>query len=203
MKKDVAFNRSLTLAPVVFFGLAYMAPMAVFTTYGVATSASHGMLPSAYTLALVAMLFTAFSYGRMVKAYPTAGSAYTYTQKTISPHAGFMVGWSVLMDYLFLPMLCNLIVAIYLTAAFPSVPRWIRRMAGPCATRSRASPQKSRRFSPRTSPTSTGRCSPWSTFRRRSRGRCSPAIPDRRSRCGGCSSMNSRTTSPRAAPQRR
>ena len=125
MKKDVAFNRSLTLAPVVFFGLAYMAPMAVFTTYGVATSASHGMLPSAYILALVAMLFTAFSYGRMVKAYPTAGSAYTYTQKTISPHAGFMVGWSVLMDYLFLPMLCNLIVAIYLTAAFPSVPRWI------------------------------------------------------------------------------
>ncbi|MCZ7162500.1 Putrescine importer PuuP, partial [Salmonella enterica] len=81
------------------------APMTVFSTYGVAAETTHGMIPAAYMIALAAMLFTAYSYGKMVKAYPAAGSAYTYTQKTISPHLGFLVGWSVLMDYLFLPMI--------------------------------------------------------------------------------------------------
>ena len=101
MQQGHTFNRTLGVFTVTLFGLAYMSPMAVFTTYGVATDASKGMLPAAYVLALAAMLFTAFSYGRMVKAYPISGSAYTYTQKTISPHAGLLVGWAILMDYLF------------------------------------------------------------------------------------------------------
>lgn len=119
------FNRTLTLLPVVLFGLAYMAPMTVFSTYGVAAQASHGMLPAAYLVALVAMMFTAYSYGQMVKAYPVAGSAYTYTQKSINPHLGFLVGWVVLTDYLFLPMINFIVAGIYLSVAFPSVPTWI------------------------------------------------------------------------------
>ncbi|RST76499.1 APC family permease [Siminovitchia acidinfaciens] len=125
MQQAHTFNRTLGVFTVTLFGLAYMSPMAVFTTYGVATDASKGMLPAAYVLALAAMLFTAFSYGRMVKAYPISGSAYTYTQKTISPHAGLLVGWAILMDYLFLPLLCNLIFVIYISAIIPSVPKWV------------------------------------------------------------------------------
>ncbi|RNB84512.1 APC family permease [Brevibacillus fluminis] len=125
MQNQSSLKRTLTLTPVVLFGLAYMAPMTVFTTYGVATQISQGMLPLAYLLALVAMIFTAYSYGRMVKAYPVAGSAYTYTQKSMSPHAGFLVGWAVLMDYLFLPMINYLVAGIYLAEAFPSVPQGV------------------------------------------------------------------------------
>lgn len=125
MQTQVSLQRSLTLMPVVLFGLAYMAPMTVFTTYGVATQISQGMLPAAYMLALAAMIFTAYSYGQMVKAYPVAGSAYTYTQKSMNPHLGFLVGWSVLMDYLFLPMINFLVAGIYLSAAFPSVPQGV------------------------------------------------------------------------------
>ncbi|MFT9846447.1 APC family permease [Aneurinibacillus sp. REN35] len=119
------FSRTLTLFPLVVLGLAYMAPMTVFSTYGVAAQATHGMVPAAYVTALAAMLFTAYSYGRMVKVYPSAGSAYTYTQKTISPHLGFLVGWSVLMDYLFLPMINFLLAGAFLHAAFPVIPAWV------------------------------------------------------------------------------
>ncbi|WP_134704314.1 APC family permease [Ammoniphilus sp. YIM 78166] len=119
------FQRSLTLLPLVILGLAYMAPMTVFSTYGVVTQVSHGLIPSAYLVALVAMLFTAYSYGRMVKVFPFSGSAYTYTQKTMSSRLGFLVGWAVLMDYLFLPMINVLLCGIFLSAAFPSIPAWI------------------------------------------------------------------------------
>ena len=71
------------------------------------------------------MLFTAFSYGRMAAAYPLAGSAYTYVRRTIDARVGFMVGWAVLLDYLFLPMVIWLIGAAYLQAQFPAVPTWV------------------------------------------------------------------------------
>ncbi|MGO0060123.1 APC family permease [Brevibacillus fluminis] len=118
-------KRSLSLFHVIFFGLAYMAPLTIFTTYGVATQASHGMLPAAYIVALIAMAFTAYSYGRMVKVYPMSGSAYTYTQKSLNSHVGFLVGWAILMDYLFLPMINYLVATLYLAIYFPSVPFWV------------------------------------------------------------------------------
>ena len=39
--------------------------------------------------------------------------------KAINPHVGFMVGWSSLLDYLFLPMINVLLAKIYLSALFP------------------------------------------------------------------------------------
>ncbi|WP_319641377.1 APC family permease [Priestia megaterium] len=125
--RNATFARTLTLRSLVILGLAYMAPMTVFTTYGVVAQTTHGMVSIAYAFALAAMLFTAYSYGRMAKEYPLSGSAYTYTQKSISPHLGFLVGWSVLLDYLFLPMINFLLAGTFLSAAFPSIPSslWI------------------------------------------------------------------------------
>lgn len=120
-------QRVLGLPALVLFGLAYMVPLTVFTTYGVVTDSTAGHLPGAYVLTLVAMLFTAYSYGRMVAVHPYAGSAYTYTQKSFGGHAGFLVGWALLLDYIFLPMINYLVIGIYLNAQFPSVaqPVWI------------------------------------------------------------------------------
>ncbi|RJS62563.1 APC family permease [Bacillus sp. PK3_68] len=120
-----SLKRTLTLAPLVLFGLAYMTPMISFGIYGVLAEATSGLVPIAYLVALIAMLFTAYSYGKMVKAYPVSGSAYTYTRKSIHPNLGFLVGWAVLLDYLFLPMVIWLIGSVYLQAAFPTVPVWI------------------------------------------------------------------------------
>lgn len=118
-------ERSLTLLPLIMFGISFMALGTVFSTYGIAAKLTHGMVPSAYILALVAMFFTALSYGKMASAYPVAGSAYTYVQKSISPFAGFLVGWSILVDYLLLPMVNYLIFGTFLHAAIPGVPKFI------------------------------------------------------------------------------
>ena len=115
-------DRSLTLWPIVFFGLAYITPFIVLTTFGVFSEASSGTLPTAYAIAGIAMIFTALSYGKMAREFPLAGSAYTYTRKAIDSRVGFMVGWAVLLDYFFLPMVVWLIGTAYLTAEFPSVP---------------------------------------------------------------------------------
>ncbi|MET3292210.1 UNVERIFIED_CONTAM: putrescine importer [Brevibacillus sp. OAP136] len=118
------FKRTLTLLPLIILGLAYMAPMAVFSPYGIVAQMTNGMVAGAYVTALIMILFTAYSYGKMVKAFPSSGSAYTYTTRAINPHLGFLVGWSVLMDYLFLPMLNNMAAGIFLSAAFPEIPIW-------------------------------------------------------------------------------
>ncbi|TFB96336.1 MULTISPECIES: APC family permease [unclassified Cryobacterium] len=118
-------TRSLTLSSVVIFGLAYMTPIIVLGIFGIVAEVTGGATPAAYLVALVAMLFTASSYGRMAAAYPVAGSAYSYVRRAIDSRVGFLVGWAVLLDYLFLPMVIWLIGGAYLGAQFPDVPGWI------------------------------------------------------------------------------
>lgn len=121
----IRLERTLTLKAVVLFGLAYMTPMIVLGTFGVVAATSQGAVPTAYLITTVAMLFTAYSYGIMARTYPVSGSAYTYARRAIDSRVGFMVGWSVLLDYFFLPMVIWLIGAAYLGARFPDVPTWI------------------------------------------------------------------------------
>jgi putrescine importer len=118
----VTFKRVLGIPSLILFGLAYMVPLAAFTTYGVVTELTEGHLPTAYVVTLIAMVFTAYSYGRMVAASPYSGSVYSYTRKSFGPHFGFMAGWTLLLDYIFLPMLCYLLIGIYMEAYFESVP---------------------------------------------------------------------------------
>lgn len=121
----VELRKTLTLIPVVMIGLAYMQPMTLFDTFGIVSGLTDGHVPTAYAFALIAVLFTALSYGKLVRRYPSAGSAYTYAQKAIHPVVGFMVGWSSLLDYLFAPMINILLAKIYFEALVPSVPSWI------------------------------------------------------------------------------
>lgn len=118
-------KRTMGLRSVVLFGLAYMTPIIALGTFGVIAAASHGAAPTAYLVATIAMMFTAGSYGRMAVLHPQAGSAYTYVGKSISRKLGFLVGWAMLLDYMFLPMVVWLIGASYLNAQFPAVPIWV------------------------------------------------------------------------------
>ncbi len=117
-----SFRKSLGIPALVLFGLAYMVPLAVFTTYGLVTRMSQGHLPAAYLFTLAAMLLTAYSYGRMVQAHPYSGSVYSYTRKTFGAAFGFLAGWTLLLDYIFLPLLSYLLIGIYMADYFPSVP---------------------------------------------------------------------------------
>ncbi|MDQ1569476.1 MAG: putrescine importer [Actinomycetota bacterium] len=118
-------KRSLGTSKLLIFGLAYMLPLAVFTSYGYATQAAAGHLAGAYVLTTIAMLFTAYSYANMVREYPVAGSAYTYTQKSFGSHLGFMTGWALLLDYLLLPILSYVLIGQYMTAVLPAIPFWV------------------------------------------------------------------------------
>ncbi|BDY29965.1 APC family permease [Mycolicibacterium mageritense] len=116
--------RRLTLPSVVAFGVSYMAPSLVMVIFGLIAVASAGTAPTAFALATAAMLVTAMSYAKMARCYPVSGSAYFYARHTLGSPVGFLVGWSVLLDYLFLPMVAWLTQSILLNAQFPAVPIW-------------------------------------------------------------------------------
>lgn len=125
MNNQGSLTRSLKLWQIVVIGIGFMAPMVVFDTFGIVSEVTSGHVPAAYLFTAIAILFTAASYRKMVRAFPTAGSAYTYVQKSIKPSAGFMIGWAVLLDYLFTPMINALICSIYTKTLFPNFPTWL------------------------------------------------------------------------------
>ncbi|ELI6433032.1 APC family permease [Aeromonas salmonicida] len=124
-QQPVRLKKTLSMWQVVVMGLAYLTPMAVFDTFAIVGDITEGRVATAYLLALGGILLTAFSYGHLVRKFPSAGSAYTYAQKVFNPYVGFMVGWSSLLDYMFMPMINILLAKIYLTAMFPGVDPWV------------------------------------------------------------------------------
>src|SRR5579864_8422161 len=98
-------RRVLTLWDLIFYGLILIQPTAPIPLFGVAQKLSNGHTVTTILIAMLAMMITAFSYGRMASVYPSAGSAYTYVGKTINLHLGFLIGWAMLLDYLLQPLL--------------------------------------------------------------------------------------------------
>lgn len=122
---DVSLKRTLTLPLIIMFGLSYLAPTVVFNYYGIFTPSTGGMYTLSLCITAIIMLLTAYSYTQMVKAYPSAGSAYTYVSKSVQPHIGFLSGWVMLVDYLLLPMICYLLLGVYINEYFPMLPVWL------------------------------------------------------------------------------
>jgi len=120
-------ERTLGLGSVVAIGVAYTTPLIVLGIFGIVAEASNGTVPTAYLVTLIAMVFTAYSYGRMSAVHPISGSAYTYVGREMAPQLGFLAGWLILLDYFFLPMVAWLIAGAYLSSQFPGVPTavWI------------------------------------------------------------------------------
>lgn len=122
---DNTLKRTMKLHHLVIFGVAFLTPMIAYTIYGVIATASHGVESGSICFAVIAMLFTALSYGHMAKAFPAAGSTYTYTRKAINAKLGVVAGWIVLLGYVFFPMAIWLIGASYFSAAVSAVPSWV------------------------------------------------------------------------------
>src|SRR5438270_7076250 len=104
-------RRTLALWDLIFYGIVLIQPIAPVPLYGVAQKLSDGHFATIILIALFAMLITAVSYGRMAALYPTAGSAYTYVGRGINPHAGFLAGWAMFLDYLLQPLINTVWVA--------------------------------------------------------------------------------------------
>ncbi|HEY3627446.1 MAG TPA: APC family permease [Terracidiphilus sp.] len=115
-------RRVLSLRDLVFYGIVAVTPSAPATVFGLAEVKSHGHVVLTILAAMVAMVLTAVSYGRMAALYPSAGSAYSYVSRGIHPYAGFFAGWAMLLDYVFIPLFCVIYGTLALQRALPGLP---------------------------------------------------------------------------------
>jgi amino acid transporter len=120
-------KRTLSLKDLLVYGLVFIIPTAPIATFGIVFNISHGMVPLVYVVGLVAMIFTAFSYMAMSREFPIAGSVYAYAARSLGPFSGFVAGWAMLLDYLFIPTLTYVACAIAIHSALPMIPKpfWI------------------------------------------------------------------------------
>lgn len=85
---------SIGLPEVLFQGLGVMAP-----AFGVAAGLAFAFgqagpaAPLVFLIALTATVLVALTTGQLARFLPSAGGFYTYISRTVSPRAGFMVGW--------------------------------------------------------------------------------------------------------------
>lgn len=117
-------KRALSLRDLVVFGIVFMSPMSSMTLFGIMAEMSQGHNVLCYLLGFSAMLFTAYAYGQMVRAFPIAGSTYSYTQRAVHPKLGFLAGWVMLLDYVLIPMLLYVVSALYAHEFIPAIPFW-------------------------------------------------------------------------------
>ena len=118
-------RRTLTLWDLVLYGIIVIQPVAPMSVFGVLSDRGKGHVVTAILIAMVAMLFTGISYGRMARAYPSAGSAFTYVAQEINPAVGYITGWSMVMDYMLNPLICTIWCAGQAHQFAPGVASWI------------------------------------------------------------------------------
>jgi amino acid transporter len=118
-------KRSLSFTDLLVYGLIFMVPIAPFGIFGGVFQASGGMVALAYAIGMLAMAFTAASYSQMSRAFPMAGSVYTYAGRGIAQPVGFLAGWMVLLDYVLVPGLLYLIAGIAMNSILTAIPVWL------------------------------------------------------------------------------
>jgi putrescine importer len=106
----------------VFYGIVLVQPIAAVPLFGLADSISQGHVVTVILFAMVAMMLTAVSYGRLAAVHPSAGSAYSYVTRELNPYLGFLVGWAMLLDYLIIPVINVIYGALTLSRMLPAVP---------------------------------------------------------------------------------
>lgn len=122
MDKAPELRRALHLRHLIFMGLIIIQPTAPMPLFGVVSNKAGGHVVSTILVAMVGMLLTAISYGRMARLYPSAGSAYTYVGKEIHPTLGFLTGWGLLLDYVINPLICVIWCSKAAGNLLPAVP---------------------------------------------------------------------------------
>lgn len=121
---DPGFKRDLTVFDMVIYGLIFMVPIATFSLFGGVSNASGGMPALAYFVAFVAMFFSVLSFGVMIRTFPSSGSIYTYTTRSLGKALGFIAGWLMLLQYLLSPDMVFTMAGEALSTYFPAVPVW-------------------------------------------------------------------------------
>src|ERR1019366_2801903 len=118
----IGLKRSLRFWDLVLYGIILIQPTAPMPVFGILYEVSRGHVITVILLAMVAMLFTSISYGRMARAYPHGGSAFLYVGKEIHPSLGYITGWCLVMDYVLNPLICTIWCSRAAMNFLPGVP---------------------------------------------------------------------------------
>jgi putrescine importer len=105
---NFTLKRSLGYWDLVLYGIILIQPTAPMPSFGVIYNEAHGHVVTAILCAMVAMLFTSVSYGRMARQYPQGGSAFMYVSRELHPSLGYLTGWCMAMDYILNPLICTI-----------------------------------------------------------------------------------------------
>ena len=106
----------------VFYGIVLIQPTAPMPLFGVVSREARGHVATTVLIGMCAMMLTAISYGRMARAYPSAGSAFTYVGQEIHPALGFVTGWGMAMDYMLNPLICTILCSKFAMNSVPGIP---------------------------------------------------------------------------------
>ena len=115
-------EKRLSTTDLVVSGIVLIQPIAPVGIFGLASAISKGHVTTTILIAMLAMMATAVSYGRLAAMYPSAGSAYTYVSNAFNPLAGFLTGWAMFLDYLIIPIVSTIYAALTLHRLLPTVP---------------------------------------------------------------------------------
>jgi putrescine importer len=116
--------RVLTIKDLVVYGIMMMFPLAPVAIYGAVQIQTGGHLLIACLIAMVAMSFTALSYGAMAGEFPRAGSTYLFTRNGLGAHVGFLSGWAITLAYGLFPALNMILLGLFATAEWPAIHYW-------------------------------------------------------------------------------
>lgn len=123
--RSVGLRRTLGLWDLILYGIIIIQPVAPMPSFGVVSNAARGHVVTTILIAMVAMLLTAISYGRMARIYPSAGSAFTYVGRELHPALGYITGWSMTMDYILNPLICTIWCSKAAQNFFPQMPYFL------------------------------------------------------------------------------
>lgn len=122
---QVTLKRSLRFWDLVLYGIVLIQPTAPMPSFGVIYQEARGHVVTAILCAMVAMLFTSVSYGRMARTYPHGGSAFIYVGKELHPSLGYLTGWCMAMDYILNPLICTIWCSKAAQNFIPQIPYFV------------------------------------------------------------------------------
>lgn len=97
---DRSLRRSLTALDITLLGLGVMIGTGIFVLTGIVAAqyAGPGLMLS-FVLAAVVCTFICLAYSELASLIPVAGSSYTYAYVSLGEVFGWLVGWSLILEY--------------------------------------------------------------------------------------------------------
>ncbi len=99
MRAGGNLRRSLGPAQVVAAGISCIVGAGIYLSLGDLVAPLGPFVVLAFILAGLACGLTALSYARFAARFPEAGSAFSYVLQAYGPRAGWMTGWTLVLEY--------------------------------------------------------------------------------------------------------